>query len=125
MPPEVGALHEGTVDYRTLVEQIPAITYTEVHDALTPSGQRTAYVSPQAARILGHAPQEFLADPELWRRLRHPADRAMVMAAERVAEVTKRPFHADNRMFDRGGKLHWFRDDAVILERDGGPSGKA
>ena len=120
MPAEVRALHEGTVDYRTLVEQIPAITYTEVHDAVTPGGQRTTYVSPQAARILGHAPQEFLADPELWRRLRHPADRAMVMAAERVAEVTKRPFHAEYRMFDRGGKLHWFRDDAVILERDGG-----
>ena len=120
MPAEVRALHEGTVDYRTLVEQIPAITYTEVHDAATPGGQRTTYVSPQAARILGHAPQEFLADPELWRRLRHPADRAMVMAAERVAEVTKRPFHAEYRMFDRGGRLHWFRDDAVILERDGG-----
>jgi len=120
MPAEVRALHEGTVDYRTLVEQIPAITYTEVHDAVTPGGQRTTYVSPQAARILGHAPPEFLADLELWRRLRHPADRAMVMAAERVAEVTKRPFHAEYRMFDRGGRLHWFRDDAVILERDGG-----
>jgi PAS domain S-box-containing protein len=120
MPAEVRALEEGAVDYRTLVEQIPAITYTEVHDATTPSGQRTTYVSPQAARILGHAPQEFLADPELWRRLRHPADRATVMAAERVAEVTKRPFHAEYRMYDRGGRLHWFRDDAVILERPGG-----
>jgi PAS domain S-box-containing protein len=120
MPAEVRALDEGTVDYRTLVEQIPAITYTEVHDARQPGGQRTTYVSPQASRILGHAPAEFLADPELWRRLRHPADRAMVMASERVAEVTKRPFHAEYRMFDRGGNLHWFRDEAVILERDGG-----
>jgi PAS domain-containing protein len=84
----------GQVDYRTLVEQIPAITYTEVHDPASATGQRTTYVSPQAARILGHAPAEFIADPELWRRLRHPADRAKVMAAERTAEVTRQPFHA-------------------------------
>ena len=72
---------EGVVDYRTLVEQIPAITYTEVHDRSSPTGQRTTYVSPQASRILGHAPAEFIADPQLWRRLRHPADRAKVLAA--------------------------------------------
>ena len=120
MPAELRALDEGAVDYRTLVEQIPAITYTEVHDATTRTGQRTTFVSPQASRILGHASQEFLTDPELWRRLRHPADRATVMAAERVAEVTRRPFSAEYRMFDRAGRLHWFRDEAVIVERGGG-----
>jgi PAS domain S-box-containing protein len=106
------------VDYRTLVEQIPAITYTEVHDPSTAS-QRTTYVSPQAARILGHAPSEFLADPELWRKIRHPGDRATVLAAERTAEVTRRPFHAEYRMFHRDGRLLWFRDDAVIVEHTG------
>jgi PAS domain S-box-containing protein len=108
---------EGAVDYRTLIEQIPAITYTEVHDA---TGQRTTYVSPQAASILGHLPNEFVADPGLWRRLRHPADRALVMAAERTAEVTKRPFHAEYRMLDRSGRLHWFRDEAVLVDANGG-----
>jgi hypothetical protein len=37
------------VDYRTLVEQIPAITYTEIHDRSNATDQRTTYVSPQAA----------------------------------------------------------------------------
>jgi PAS domain S-box-containing protein len=111
---------EGAVDYRTLVEQIPAITYTEVHDPRAPSGQRTTFVSPQAARILGHRPQEFLDDPELWRKLRHPADRATVMAAERMADVTRSPFHAEYRMLDRSGRLHWFRDDAVIVDDSSG-----
>ncbi len=109
----------GAVDYRTLVEQIAAITYTEVHDSGTSSGQRTTYVSPQAARILGHAPSEFLSDPQLWRKLRHPADRAKVLAAERTAEVTRRPFHAEYRMIARDGRLLWFRDDAVIVETPG------
>lgn len=107
---------DGQVDYRTLVEQIPAITYTEVHDPANATGQRTTYVSPQAARILGHAPAEFIADPELWRRLRHPADRATVMAAERTAEVTRQPFHAEYRMSHRDGRTLWFRDEAVIVE---------
>jgi PAS domain S-box-containing protein len=108
----------AAVDYRTLVEQIPAITYTEIHDPRMPSGRPT-FVSPQATRILGHTPQEFLDDPELWRKLRHPGDRATVMAAERTADVTKRPFHAEYRMHDRAGKLHWFRDDAVIVDHTG------
>ncbi|HET9249253.1 MAG TPA: PAS domain-containing sensor histidine kinase [Actinomycetota bacterium] len=107
------------MDYRTLVEQIPAITYVEVHG--TPAGsQRTTYVSPQAATILGHGPSEFVQDAELWRKLRHPADRATVLAAERTAEVTRQPFHAVYRMYDRSGRLHWFRDDAVIVDHEGG-----
>jgi PAS domain S-box-containing protein len=107
---------EPGVDYRTLVEQIPAITYTEIHHG---ADQRTTYVSPQAARILGYRPQEFVEDADLWRKLRHPADRAVVRAAERTAEVTRSPFHAEYRMHDRAGRLHWFRDDAVIVEHDG------
>jgi PAS domain S-box-containing protein len=113
------AVPNGAVDYRALVERIPAITYTEVHDRSSGTGPRTTYVSPQAARILGHPPADFLADPELWRKLRHPADRAMVLAAERTAEVTRRPFHAEYRMFTRDGRLLWFRDDAVIVETSG------
>jgi PAS domain S-box-containing protein len=107
------------VDYRALVEQIPAITYTEIHDHTSRAGQRTTYVSPQAARILGYAPSEFLHDPQLWRRLQHPADRPRVLAAERAAEVTRQPFHAEYRMTARDGRELWFRDDAVVVERSG------
>lgn len=109
----------GTVDYRGLVEQIPAITYTRIHDRSSQASQRTTYVSPQAARILGYAPTEFLHDPQLWRALRHPADRPRVLAAERTAEVTRQPFHAEYRMTARDGRQLWFRDDAVVLERSG------
>lgn len=114
-----GSEPRRTVDYRTLVEQIPAITYTEIHDRSSPTVQRTTYVSPQVTRILGYAPSEFLADPQLWRKLRHPADRAKVLAAERTAEVTRQPFHAEYRMYARDGRLLWFRDDAVIVEEPG------
>ncbi|HEU4355841.1 MAG TPA: PAS domain-containing protein, partial [Actinomycetota bacterium] len=107
------------VDYRALVEQIPAITYTEIHDRVSPTGQRTTYVSPQAARILGYAPSEFLHDPHLWRTLRHPADRPKVLVAERAADVTRQPFHAEYRMTARDGHQLWFRDDAVVIERSG------
>lgn len=111
---------EVPVDYRRLVEQIPAITYTEVHERRGAAAQRTTFVSPQVIRILGHAPSEFVEDPELWRTLRHPADRARVLAAERTAEVTRRPFRAEYRMRTRDGRMLWFRDEAVIVDREGG-----
>jgi PAS domain S-box-containing protein len=105
------------VDYRSLIEQIAAITYTEVHGK---AGQSTTYVSPQATHILGYLPEQFIANPQLWNRLRHPADRASVAAAERTSEVTRQPFHAEYRMHDRAGRLHWFRDDAVLVEHAAG-----
>jgi PAS domain S-box-containing protein len=109
------------VDYQTLVEQIPCITYTEVHDGGSATGQRTTYVSPQVSRILGYGPEEFVNDPELWRRIRHPADRAKVIAAERAAEVTRQRFTAEYRMYARDGRMLWFRDEAVVVEdQEGG-----
>jgi PAS domain S-box-containing protein len=115
-PPQDGSSPLGHVDYRTLVEQIPCITYTEVHDDTSSKGQRTTYVSPQVSRILGYAPEEFVNDPGLWRRIRHPADRATVIAAERAAEVTKQPFAAEYRMYARDGRMLWFRDEAVVVD---------
>ena len=114
--PDGGPTPLGHVDYQTLVEQIPCITYTEVHDEASSKGQRTTYVSPQVSRILGYAPEEFVNDPELWRRIRHPADRAKVVAAERAAELTKQPFAAEYRMYARDGRMLWFRDEAVVVD---------
>jgi PAS domain-containing protein len=64
------------VRYRALVEQIPAITYTQVEDPSSPTGFRDVYISPQTKGILGYTPEEWSADPTLWVTTMHPDDRA-------------------------------------------------
>jgi PAS domain S-box-containing protein len=115
-PPDGGSSSPGHVDYQTLVERIPCITYMEVHDGSSSIGQRTTYVSPQVSRILGFSPEEFVNDPELWSKLRHPADRAKVNTAERAAELAHQAFGVEYRMHTRDGRMLWFRDEAVVTE---------
>ena len=62
--------------YRTLVEQIPAITYMA---ALDDAGAGL-YISPQIVSILGFSPDEWLSDSESWVKQLHPEDRKRVLA---------------------------------------------
>ncbi len=72
-------LAEAGRRYRTLVEQIPAVVY--VWDFRHgPDRATVPYVSPQIERILGIAPEAFMADPLLWFERTHPDDRDAVMA---------------------------------------------
>jgi len=104
--------------YRTLVERLPAITYIAELGADGP----WHYVSPQIESILGFSPAEWLADPMSWMNRIHKDDREIALAAERRFQKTHELFQAEYRMFARDGRVLWFRDEAVMLDRmDGRP----
>jgi PAS domain-containing protein len=63
------------IDYRDLVEHIPAITYIAAWD----EGSSTVYTSPQVERLLGFTQAEWMSDPTLWLKQIHPDDRARVL----------------------------------------------
>src|SRR5881397_2308302 len=63
--------------FRTLVEEVPAITYS--WDARRPAGEAPPlYVSPQIEAILGYTLDEWLANPNSWVDHIHPDDRGWV-----------------------------------------------
>lgn len=103
--------------YRTLVEQLPVITYTcRLDDLRSP-----LYMSPQIDAVLGYAPEEFIEDPALWsKRIRHE-DLPEVQAALARSRASRSPFRAEYRIVARDGRLLWFNDDAVVIhdEADG------
>jgi PAS domain S-box-containing protein len=105
-------LRKAEAQYRTLVEQIPAITYTAALD----DASTTMYVSPQIEAILGFSPEDYRADPDIWRKRLHPDDRDRVMAELKQSHASNRPFKSEYRMIARDGRTVWLRDEAVIVQ---------
>ena len=108
---------DAEAKYRSLVEQMPAITYIS---ALDQAG-RLLYISPQI-RVLGFSPEEWLADPDSHFRHIHPDDRLRVIEELSRARLTGRPLRCEYRLLARTGHVLWFRDEAsVVLDETGQP----
>ena len=101
--------------YRTVVEQIPAITYLDVVRKETTSSYPTVYISPQVEKVLGVTPQEWIEDPALWLGLLHPEDRDRMIEADVQTNLNGQPFSQEYRLIARDGRTVWIKDDAVML----------
>jgi PAS domain S-box-containing protein len=109
-------LREAEIAYRALVEQMPAITYTQIADPDSPTGFRDVYISPQTETILGYSSYEWQMDPTLWIEATHPDDRDRVVESDRAAASRGTRFGEEYRMISRDGREVWFRDEAVLVE---------
>jgi len=115
--------------YRTLVEQIPAVTYlwqteaTKAKPSATGAFDWTYYTSPQIRDLLGFHREEWDSQPDLWKQRLHPDDRERVLAATANSERTGEPFVLEYRYLRKDGSPVWVRDEARLLSRDveGGP----
>ncbi len=115
-------LQDAEIRYRTLVEQLPLITYLwEIDPA--PGDDPAYYTSPQIASILGYTPEEWNEDPEGWRTMIHPDDRERVTAAAARSETTGEPFVEEYRYVHKEGRAVWVHDESVVIRRTpgGGP----
>jgi diguanylate cyclase (GGDEF)-like protein/PAS domain S-box-containing protein len=107
----VQRLREAEERYRAVVENVPAVTYTQnVGELLT-----ALYVSPRIRDLTGHAPKDFEDDPRLWYAVVHPDDRRKVEAEDRRTEETGDPFRMEYRMTHRDGRVVWVRDESVLV----------
>jgi PAS domain S-box-containing protein len=109
-------VQESEARYRSLVEQLPAIVYTEVADGRSPTGYRDVYISPQTEATLGYTADEWRADPQLWQKVTYLEDLDGVNREERRSLATGTPFSSTYRMVGRDGRIVWFRDDAVLVK---------
>jgi PAS domain S-box-containing protein len=110
---------EAETRYRTLVEQIPAITY--VQEPLESSNPKAVtYVSPQYETILGYPPESQMINEEHWLRTIHPEDRERVLAEEARTDKTGEPFKVEYRVVARDGRVVWVRDEATLVRDEKG-----
>ena len=111
-------LKSSEAKYRRLIERLPVVTYLAEYGG----DGRWLYVSPQIEDMLGYSPEEWMADPSLWIRCVHPDDREAVVAEEERCAAGSEPLALEYRMYARGGRLVWVRDDASIgIPADGRP----
>jgi two-component system, sensor histidine kinase and response regulator len=109
-------VREAEERYRTLVEQIPVITY--VQEPGEPS--RTTYISPQHERILGYTAEEVLDNPNHWIEIVHPEDRERVLAEDARTNESGEPFAMEYRQFARDGRVVWIRDESTLVRDEAG-----
>ena len=103
--------------YRSFIERIPAVTYTDVPDD---GVVRMGYLSPQIHQMLGYPPEAFMDDPGLWKRLMHPEDQARLQAMNAFAVDDPAPFDHEYRMIAADGHEVWVHDVTVPVLRDDG-----
>jgi PAS domain S-box-containing protein len=101
---------EAEAKYRTLIEQVAAISYI----AEIGVSAEWHYVSPQIGSILGYSPEEWLTSSSQWMRHVHPEDHAVVETAE-AASHRGEPFQAEYRMIRKDGRVIWVSDNAVVV----------
>jgi PAS domain S-box-containing protein len=115
---EQAALRESEARFRTLVEQIPAITYVTALDA----AGTILYVSPQVEALLGTSPEKYIASAQAWEDRLHPDDRARVLAALAGARATGTPLEIEFRWRRPDGRQVWLRNQSMVVRGvDGQP----
>lgn len=110
------AILEAEQKFRALVEQIPAIVYTDSADEIG----RTHYISPQIFTILGFPPEEWSKNNDLWTSSIHPDDREHVLSEYNLSYESGEPFLAEYRIYSKSGQLIWIRDEAVLIREQSG-----
>jgi len=108
-------LEEAEGRYRTLVEQLTAVSYPAEPGAKGP----WQYVSPQLERMLGFSQEEWTADPTLWARRIHPEDRDRVLEEEERDSILGVPLASEYRMITKDGRVIWVRDEGVLRAERG------
>ena len=106
------------VRYRALVEQVPAIIYTDSAEKMF----QTLYISPQLKTVTGYEPDDWINDIDLWNNMIAPEDR------ERVLEEYTRTFNAmepsvsEYRIRTRDDRVIWVSDETrLVRDRRGKP----
>jgi PAS domain S-box-containing protein len=114
---DVTARKQAEARYRTLVEQLPLITYI---DNPYSTDESAAYVSPQIQDILGYSLEEWHASPTFFVDHLHPEDRDFVREAQRDARKRAEPLDIEYRLIAADGRVVWLRDSYTVVRDETG-----
>ena len=105
------ALQASEERYRTLIEQLPSVTYIAAYG----DGGIPLYISPQIEALVGYTAAEWAAVPDFWITRLHPEDRERVLAADAHFTTTWEPQHLECRYLARDGRTVWVQEYAALI----------
>ena len=111
------ARHEAEARYRTLVEQLPLITYV---DSPYSADEVADFVSPQIEAILGYSQAEWFSRPEFFVEHLHPDDGDRVRSLQRAARETGKPLDIEYRVLTKDGRYVWLWDSYTVVRDEAG-----
>jgi len=112
-------LGEAEERFRMLVEQSPAVTFLDaVHHEDGRTSRETLYISPQVEEMLGYPVEQWLAEPDLWKRLLHPDEREVVEPAARQSNEKGTPFAMEYRLVARDGRTVWIHEESMPVSSE-------
>jgi PAS domain S-box-containing protein len=114
---DVTARKQAEARYRTLVEQLPLVTYI---DTPYSADEAASYLSPQIEGILGYALEEWHANPAFFVEHLHPEDRERVRDAQRDARRKAEPLELEYRFIAADGRVVWLKDSYTIVRDETG-----
>src|SRR6185312_2082152 len=101
----------------TLINSLDAIIWEA-----DPNTFQFQFVSPQAERILGFPPKQWIAEPDFWRRHTHPEDVEWCSAFCRDATARGADHVFEYRMISADNRVVWLRDVVTIVRKAGEPA---
>jgi two-component system, cell cycle sensor histidine kinase and response regulator CckA len=110
------ALRHSQQQYAALVHSLDGIVWEA-----DPRTRRCTFVSPQAERILGHPPAEWLSRPDRWLELVHPEDRDSVARRYHACLAAGSDLRLECRMVASDGRIVWFRHHLTVVAEGGTP----
>lgn len=108
-------LRRAEEQYRTLVEQLPLVSYIEHLDE-----ENAAYISPQIADLTDYTAEEWVADRAFFATVLHPEDRDRVLAGFAAMQESGEAFNCEYRVIARDGREVWVHDAAVVVRDEAG-----
>ncbi|MDP2807001.1 MAG: response regulator, partial [bacterium] len=109
-------LAESEAQKRLLLQSLPVAVYTSKKDPEIDAASITGNV----AEITGYTAEEFLSQPDFWRKRLHPDDRSRALEAFLNAAVSGRG-NVEYRWRHRDGSYKWFQDRFAVSEAGGQP----
>ncbi len=111
------ALRESEQRYGRLLDSVTDYVYTvRLNSGLVTSTSHGA----GCLAVTGFSSEEFQADPWLWHRIIHQADREMVVETIGLMMRERRPQTIEHRLVRRDGAVRWVRNKQVPRYDDAG-----